>query len=48
METMEEVLSVALERPLEKAVDSENGEGFDEPTPPEMGPKDEGNRPGVH
>ena len=48
VETMDEVLAIALERPIEKVADSENGEGFDEPTPPEMGPQDEGNRPGVH
>jgi len=48
VDTMDEVLSIALERPIEKAADSENGEGFDEPTPPEIGPQDEGNRPGVH
>jgi ATP-dependent Lon protease len=48
VERMEEVLAVALERPIEKVEDSESGEGFEEPTPPEMGPQDEENRPGVH
>jgi ATP-dependent Lon protease len=47
VETMDEVLGIALERPI-KEPDSESGEGFEEPKPTERGPQDKGARAGVH
>jgi ATP-dependent Lon protease len=54
VETMDEVLALALERPLKPAQTAEApsepekpAEGFEEPQPPDL-PQDETRRPGVH
>ncbi len=52
VETMEEVLELALERPIRSGSKHKNppadSEDFQETQPPDVIPSDEGNRPGVH
>jgi ATP-dependent Lon protease len=48
VETMDEVLGIALERPIKEPSETTSGEGFEEPKPPELSPQDKGDRPGVH
>ena len=54
VESMDEVLKVALERPIggdtkaEESSDRDTEESFQERQPPDMIKPDEGNRPGVH
>ena len=54
VESMDEVLKVALERPIggdtkaEESSDRDTEESFQERQPPDVIKPDEGNRPGVH